>query len=184
VADGSRYVPGQTLQVGWIINRIQETQDGLLTPCEPDFSSLPIAWDESVTTTLSHLRLQKDTCSSFGIEVLHFPSMLQSGLVGVDVISGLDGIVMERLDATDDTDSGWFLGSLQSQCDYADPAMLRRCSLYELAIQIPHCIQFLALPIGSRVECCESMIQFELQGAPIAALPESLVARLIQKPDL
>src|SRR5690349_16550004 len=59
VANGRRFLPSQTIQIGWMITRVEPLEDGVLKICEPDMEAFPVNFVDSVTNTLTHLRLQK-----------------------------------------------------------------------------------------------------------------------------
>jgi|SRR5215467_13162635 len=65
VAQGRKYEPGQTLQIGWTVTKIEQAGAKLLRLVEPDLGTIPIAFVDSVTTTLADLRQQKDVVESF-----------------------------------------------------------------------------------------------------------------------
>src|SRR5258706_11366718 len=67
VLNGVNYEVGQRIQIGWMINRIEEGDEGLLRIAEPDFKHQPIVFVASVTKTLFHLRIQKDTADSLAM---------------------------------------------------------------------------------------------------------------------
>src|SRR5882672_10579305 len=78
VTNGAHYVPGQTFQIGWMLDRIGERADGTLGISEPDFKSFPIVWVESVMLTLQHMRIQKDAAERFGLlDQMDFPGIDQ-----------------------------------------------------------------------------------------------------------
>lgn len=82
IAEGVKYADGQTCQVGWAITEVRAHASGDLTLWEPDMESMPIRWVEGLTSTLTHLRVQKDTVESvLGRDDLSFPSLLQSGVI-------------------------------------------------------------------------------------------------------
>src|SRR6185369_9983987 len=164
---------GQTVQIGWVVDVFQPREDGTLAIAEPDFSSLPIVWRQSVTSTLRILRLQRDTVESFGLlDLMDWSSMSQSGLIGTDVGPSCNSFVMER-SKPDAGDSGWFLGNLQPTCNYNDALNLRRCSLYEFGLIAPDSINFLSLPVGSKIVSRLCSIEVELDGKPLSTSAEN-----------
>ena len=79
VLGGERFAPGDSVQLGWMYTLIQERPDGHLAICEPDFLSLPVAWDEGVGRTLHHLLIQREVGASADVaDVLEFPSYRMS----------------------------------------------------------------------------------------------------------
>ena len=176
VGEGRVFGSGETIQIGWMINLLKEHGDHTLAVFEPDFESFPIEWVDSVTTTLQHLRLQKDVFESVGLsQQLQFPTILQSSLVGADVDKSAQRLVLERAEEIAN-DSGWFIGHAESTCDYNDPGNLRRCSLYEVGMLVPKSIMFLALPTGCRVFLSETSVEISYQGTPLPIVPGSLLS--------
>jgi hypothetical protein len=146
VAGGKRFAAGETCQVGWVVTEVRADQDGTLALWEPDMRQFPVAWVESVSFTLAHLRLQKDVCESVlaGGELL-FPSMCQSAIICTR-LGQTDGVVMERCSPSG-SDSGWFCGCSSEDHDHNAVAELRTVSLYEAAVcYAPQIVPFLALP--------------------------------------
>jgi hypothetical protein len=148
VADGTRYTPGQTCQVGWMVTEVRQHEDGELSIWEPDMRHLPIEWADSVSYTLAHLRAQKDVVESvLGADDMTLPSIRQSAIMCTRL--GRDeGMVLERV-APSGADSGWFCGCSDEDHDHNDVAELRRVSLYEAAVRhAPQIVPYLALPAG------------------------------------
>jgi hypothetical protein len=154
VAQGTRYVPGQTVQLGWTILEVRDLGDlggNRLALFEPDMEHMPIHFVNSVTRCLVHLRVQKDVVESvLPAESLAFPSQLHAGLRCSRLRSGA-GMIMSR--SQPDTDeksvSGWFAGCDDDGHDHNDPKSLQYVSLYEMAKDCPGVIPYLALPPGS-----------------------------------
>lgn len=148
VAGGERFTPGQTCQVGWAVTQVRAGEDGMLSLWEPDMRQMPVAWEESVSYTLAHLRQQKDVCESvLAAGGLAFPSMLQSAIICTR-LGQTGGVVMERC-APSGSDSGWFCGCRDEDHDHNNVGELRTVSLYEAAVRYSaQIIPFLALPEG------------------------------------
>jgi hypothetical protein len=148
VAQGKRFAPGQTCQIGWIVTEVRQVNDGHLSLWEPDVRVMPVAWTESVSNTLAHLRLQKDVVESvLSVDALSYPSMLQSAIICTR-LGQKDGLVMERTEPSG-TDSGWFFGCRDEDHGHSDVAELRRVSLYEAAVRYaPPIVPYLSLPAG------------------------------------
>lgn len=171
VADGSKYRHHETVQIGWMINLVEDRGDGSLGLSEPDMMQFPIRWVDRVSSTLGHLRIQRDTVDSIGLlGRIDFPSIRQSAIVGCDLRTDSSSLVMERAQPQH-TDSGWFIGRLDTQCDYNDPKNLRRVSLYEAALLSPRAVMFLALPSGMRIHLSETRSEFLFNGH--ALIPKS-----------
>jgi hypothetical protein len=148
VAEGERYAPEQTCQIGWMVTKVGLGEDGLLTLWEPDLRAMPVVWVESVSSTLAHLRLQKDVVESvLAASALTFPSMRQSAIICTR-LGNRDHLVLERTQPKA-ADSGWFFGCRDKDHDHNDATELRCVSLYEAAVSYaPQIIPYLALPPG------------------------------------
>ena len=180
IRDGAIYRSGDVVQIGWMVNTLLPWKDKALALMEPDMSSFPIKWIPGVTHTLRHLRRQKDTAESLGLDnEIKFPSIRESGLLGVDVEAHTNGIILERAEAGEN-DSGWFAGSLHSRLDYNDPCNLRRCSLYEIAIACPSIVSFVALPVGTRIELSGGGVLISKDGSEVAARAGSFLELLLR----
>ena len=149
VADGTRYVPGQSCQIGWLITEVRQREDGDLSLWEPNMGPIPIVWRESISLTMNHLRLQKDLVESvLDSAELSFPSIYQSAIVCTR-LENCERVVMERVESSG-RDSGWFIGCREQGHDHNDPAELKCTSLYDSAVRLaPQIIPYLALPAGT-----------------------------------
>lgn len=147
VSEGARFSDGETIQIGWGLMKVRAASDRTLNLLEPDYESMPIEWVDTVSSTLVHLRLQKDVSQSFfDSDATNFPSLRFHGIV-CSQLKVAEGIVMERFEGTP-PDSGWFIG-----CDdddhHQDSSELIRISLYEAVLRNPKALSFLALPVGT-----------------------------------
>jgi hypothetical protein len=144
---------------------------------EPDMRGLPIAWSESVSYTMAHLRIQKDVVESvLGPDELSFPSMRESAVICDQFGQGED-LVMERVEPAG-ADSGWFFGCREDGHDHNDAAELHRVSLYEAAIRhAPQIIPYLALPPGILIGVGPSGPTLFHQGEPLCPRPGSYLAK-------
>jgi hypothetical protein len=166
VQGGTRYEDGQIIEFGSMLFRLV-TSDDSLTLQEPDLRTIPISWTDGITNSMKLLRLQKDIGESVALEdELDFPSIRCSLLVGADLAEGLDTLVLERSES-DGLDSGWFVGRLDTEIDYNDPANLRRISVYQAILDAPHIAGFLALPTGCRVEISRQSTTLSYKGQPL-----------------
>lgn len=140
---------GSTIQVGWMINRFDEGNDGLHI-VEPDFESVPIVFIDSVTRTLVDLRRQKDVAESVRLAP-EFPSIRESGWGCTKMRGSASEFIMHR-SAGGGAGSGWFVGCTDIAHDHDDEANLVLDSLYALAVKQPRITPFLALPPGCAIE--------------------------------
>ena len=161
---GTRFGDGQTIDFGSMIFRIVSSGD-FLTLEEPDLVAFPISWKTGITQSMKLMRLQKDVAESVGLgNMLDFPSIRNSLLVGADLTEGANSLILDRAGA-EGSDSGWFVGKLDTQCDYNDAANLTRISVYKAILSWPSIAGFLALPCGSRVETLP--LQISRNGDPL-----------------
>lgn len=151
VASGTRFKPGETVQIGWVILKIESNEEGTLSLFEPDFVEIPINFVESVTQTLVQLRLQKSVAESVDLEdQIAFPSLRQSCLICTRV-KDRAGFMMERFEMREN-DSGWYLGCFDEDHDHNNPDNLQRVSLYDAACGMLMCVPFLPLPAQTLVK--------------------------------
>lgn len=150
VADGERFHAGETVQIGWMLTKLEAGEDSLLCVAEPDMKAIPIKFVDSVDSTLKHLRNQKDVVESIApIRNPDFPSLQQSAVVHIRYKSA-SRLFLTR-NPPHETDSGW---SLTDPCDEVHaqyPSPYLRISLYQLGVDRPDLIKFLAFPPGLRV---------------------------------
>jgi hypothetical protein len=146
VAQGRRFHPGETLQLGWSIARIGPLEDGRLTLLEPDFESLPTHFVPGATRSLLHLRLQRSVAESLGLAEPAFPSLRQSAIV-CSRLARARPLWLDRA-SPQGVDSGWFIGCAGESHEHQSARNLERLSLYEVALQQPAVVPYLALPPG------------------------------------
>jgi hypothetical protein len=159
VANGERFKAGETLQIGWMVTKLASGPNGRLVITEPDMKAVPIEFVDSLDNTLLHLRAQKDSVESLGKDVeLAFPSLRQSAVVHKNY-KAANQIVLERLKG-DGADSGWWLLDPTDRVGGQNAANFMKISLYQLAIERPDLVKFLAIPPGYR----------------IAVIPEGIIA--------
>jgi hypothetical protein len=176
VKQGVIFKPSQLIQVGWMMNRIERSKNGL-TLFEPDFKEFPIKFVSGMTETFRQLRWQKSTAESVGLEAyLDFPTILHSGITCLRHEDSVD-FVMDRAQSKN-RDSGWFIGCNDPKHDHNEPANLRTTSLYELVIAKPACIPFLALPVHSFVRRVANRVEITLKNKVLKINENSFLERL------
>jgi len=151
VASGSRFKAGETLQLGWMVNRFEKGPDGTLRLHEPDMQSMPIKFVDSADATLKAVRRQKDTVESFAEAVtMTFPSLLQSIIVPPDYET-VTSLSLERREP-EDRDSGWAMVGGENAPTQEEFAKYKLVSLYEFALRRPDLLHLLAMPPGTVIE--------------------------------
>lgn len=150
VAAGEQFRAGETLQVGWMLTRIEETPDGRLRITEPDMRAVPILFVDSIDSTLTHLRNQKDVVESLLPAVdTDFPSLRQSAVVHLNYKTA-HRLLLTRYPANG-MESGWLLSDLDDREAQSDPTKFLRVSLYQFGVDRPDLIRFFAIPSGLQV---------------------------------
>jgi len=148
VASGVEYKDNETIAFGVMILRIKKKNDVLLIQ-EPDFCEFPINWTVNISHSLWTLRVQKDTADSVGlVNAIDFPSIRYGIWVGVDLRVGSRHFFMRRTGSSEASNSGWFIGAINSELNYNDAAQSKCTSIYQALLDWPAITYFLALPAG------------------------------------
>lgn len=180
VSRGESFRENEIIQLGSGLLKTLRGSEEDLRLFEPDFSSFPIEWVDTVTQTLLDLRVQKDVCESyFAVQQALFPSLRDSAIVCTR-LAGSSRIVMDRQHA-ESPDSGWFIGCRGDQHDHNDPEELARVSIYEAVVSNPRARMFLALPLGTTLEADESTISVYSGDSLIAPKRSSFVERWLAR---
>lgn len=167
VAAGSRFQPGQSIQIGWSLARFVSLPSGALGLEEPDMKSFPIVHRPGLTRTLRHLRLQRDTLGSLEEALTPaFPPLTQACMVCSELAPD-KGLRMHRF-APSASHSGWLMTCRDASHDHGEENTLRVVSLYQAILQIcPRALAFLAFPTGSTV-VADDELSFHFDGKPVA----------------
>lgn len=151
VADGSVFKPGENLQNGWMLTRVEEAKDGKLTLHEPDMKSMPVKFVPGVTETLRHKMFQLFTLDSFGID----RSQIQIPLIGQTAIVcnnfDQDGELLLAREEDEDNHSGWTFICLDESHDHEKEGNLSLISLYEAMVRRPFIVAWMYFPVGSQI---------------------------------
>lgn len=183
VESGSRFQPGQTIQIGWSIAWCVSQPNGILGFEEPDMKSMPMAKQIGLTDSLRHVRLQKDTLESvLSVDALLFPSLQQSCLVCTR-LSNSGKFFMDRSEPRG-ADSGWFIGCVIDGHNHNDVSNLKKVSLYEAAVTLcPGMLPYLAFPPKTVINFDESP-SFSVDGKPVEVRRGSFLDRQYARPDV
>ncbi|SIO68117.1 immunity protein Imm33 domain-containing protein [Paraburkholderia phenazinium] len=145
IASGTRLNIGETMQIGWMLVRIEEGRAGALRLTEPDMKSFPVNFVDSVDRTLVHLRNQNDVVRSLSPAIdPHFPSLRQSAVVHVNYKHAASVSLKRKV--VEGVSSGWVITDTEDSAGLRDPARLLTTSLYQLGLDRPELIKFFALP--------------------------------------
>lgn len=147
VQQGSRFKPGQTVQLGWATLRLTQREDGTLGVLEPDLKQ-ELKWVEAVDQSLFETWRQKEVLESLGLaERADFPRQALQAIVCSRVWDSTE-FIMGRTEPHGPSDSGWFIGCSDETHDHQVESALSVIPLIELAVRLPPLTQFLALPVG------------------------------------
>jgi len=181
VANGRRFLPSETIQIGWMLTKLEPFEDGILKICEPDMEAFPVNFVDSVTNTLTHLRLQKMVAESVGVvDELSCPPLIHSAIT-CNWFGEHIGIFMDRF-SSKDSDSGWFIGCDDPNHDHQNQNNLQRKSLYELVVRNErNILPYLALPAGISVHVRDGVPSFHRGEKQLAILPNSYLAASLSR---
>ena len=183
VASGSRFRPGQTFQIGWMITRVEvDPADGSrLTLAEPDMRAMPFRWVPGLTQTLRQMMVQLFALDSVGMrDQMDFPDVREAAFV-CDRYTERD-CFMTRSEPTHDKDSGWFLGCLDPGHDHNAAENLRWVSVYEAFLNQRALGHFAAFPRGSEVVLDHANgLQITKDGAALNLQPGSFLDALMRR---
>ena len=144
VASGQKFLPQQTVQIGWMVTKLFADESRRLVIWEPIFRSVPIEWTKGVNNTIQHLLIQKSVASELHVGPL-FPSLLQAASVAPNLLlsDGAQELTLVR-ERPEKNYSGWQIQQRPQQ--KMEPRLI---SLFELGCRLPRIIPFLALPSGA-----------------------------------
>jgi len=148
VARGSKFLPGQTIQMGWSVLRVCERKDGTLG-VEERVLAPEVDWTESVDRALVDMWLQREVNDSVGLlDEMTFPRQDESALISECAMEA-DQIVMTRLNKSDTPDgfSGWLLACTEDH----DHGERQQIPLLGIAAIKPGLVQMFALPPDTSV---------------------------------
>lgn len=148
VARGSKFLPGQTVQLGWAVLKLCERADGTIGVQERELTP-ELAWTEQVDRALRDMWLQREIASSVGLQdQLAFPRQDDGALVA-DCTHDATEMILTRIAAADSPDgfSGWMLACTEDH-DHGERSYV---PLLAIAATHPALVQLLALPHGTSV---------------------------------
>jgi hypothetical protein len=173
VAKGHRFLPNETVQIGWMVVILKENEKHDLEVWEPQFDSIPIRWIRGVNNTVRHLILQKSVAGLLQVEPV-FPSLRQAGLVSRAFLIGKDEAEFHMIRESFEANySGWRF-SLPTLAE--DSSEL--CSLFELSFHRTGIVPFLALPPGAVVVRSKNHIAIELNSITVESSSNELLQEL------
>jgi hypothetical protein len=178
VAAGIRFLPDETVQFGWSIMKVVPRPEDTLALFEPDFTSMPIAFIDSVSNTVLHTMLQRFTADSVDLTTsMEIPSLLETCIV-CSRFGKNEAVTLDRAKPSNERDSGWFFGCTQPDHDHNNLDELQRKSLYEAAaLMDSRLIPFLALPPGVKVYLDQSDLAIWQEGKMLGFKADSYLAK-------
>ncbi len=147
VESGTRFFPGQTVQVGSALFRLCERADGTLGVEERDASG----WVESCDSSLMNVWLQKEIAASLGLrDEIVFPRGDQLVFV-CDWAYEAERWLFARSQPRNADDSGWFIGCMDISHAHHEPSAILADDIFHVSQRLPFAAQFLALRPGCDV---------------------------------
>lgn len=149
VANGTRYLPGQTLLLGGHLTRFTAEGDDLALD-ELDYNVSPLAWKPGVDQTMYELATQRFTAESFELlEAIDFARGDQTILTCTKTRPG--PFVLKRDPPMGPGDSGWFLGCVDRSHDHNAPDALVVRPVHAIISERPALARYLAMPVGTAI---------------------------------
>ena len=178
VGRGVKYQDGETIQMGWMLNKFQLQNDGYLHLLEPNMTDFPIVFTDNMTTTLKHLRQQKDTVESCELELEPlFPSLRQA-IITSNNYPECNNFFMTR-EEPEEQMSGWFFRDTSNPDVEPTEDDFGVVSLYEFVCNRPDLAKFLAFPPGFGIHILEDGIIHIIKGQnQISIKPDSFLGQL------
>lgn len=170
VSTGRKFKLDDTIQIGWMINKVQQNSEGDLEIWEPVFNSIPINWVRGVNSTIKHLTLQKSVVELVDTEPV-FPSIIQAGAVMGNISNDCHNLQLVR-NSSAQNDSGW---QFTGQVGGVKPEFH---SLFQIACWCPGVVPFLALPPGSKISFSTEVITVEANGIQRSSTESALLRSL------
>jgi len=167
IRNGTRFLPGQTVEIGWMLLLLQQREFGLEL-MEPNFKVMPISWCCGLNRTIKHIYVQRAVCTLFECQP-HFPSIRHAAITSPGFYTSLN-YSMFRGEPVD-SNSGWVLSDndyLEDEGDY--------CSLYEIALRRLEVVPFLSLPSSSLVLVTPDYIEVTANGIKKSSTDYSLLS--------
>lgn len=171
IRQGKKFGADSTLRVGWSLVTLMDNGRGALDVWEPKLDQIPIVWTPGIANTFRVLNIQLEVCKQLGADP-DFASLQQSGDVSPSFLAQPDAFRMAR-EQGEGSYSGW---SFFEDGD-VDP-IENLSSLFEVGINRPGTIPFMALPAGASVFATPGGIEISLAGRTISSDDNALLAKL------
>ncbi|WP_144029728.1 hypothetical protein [Burkholderia sp. AU18528] len=168
---GVRFNAGQTIQFGWMILMLKKDGHGDLELWEPDFRRMPINWVFSIDKTFKDLYLQREVCDQVNVDP-NFPSLLERGIVSPGFGSCREFFI--NRDSSQKGDSGWFF--VERDNNGGDGKF---SSLFEVAVNYPRVVPFLALPSCTIVKYVAGKIEVRFHDRVISSSENKFLQRIL-----
>ncbi|CAB3810096.1 hypothetical protein LMG28688_07150 [Paraburkholderia caffeinitolerans] len=175
VRQGTVFRAGETVQMGWMMLMLKETESGELDVWEPRFGAVPIVWERGASKTYRQLIVQKSVAEQLCLEP-SFPSLRQSGVISPDFMTSSNFQMFRESSAG--TSSGWLFTTEENQSTDG-----RLASLFEIAGKRPEVIPFLAMPASSSVVLKDGKVKISYGKVEVTSDSNELLRRL-QASDL
>jgi hypothetical protein len=175
VAEGKRYKSNETVQVGWMVLILKETESNNLELWEPQFDSIPIKWTRGVNNTIRHLILQKSVAKLLNVDPV-FPSLRHCGQASDSFLSNqTESKFYMKRGSPFGNYSGWEIADTSFSNQNKEYRSLFELSFHQMTI-----VPFLALPIGVSVTKKGNDIAIEWGEIKVSSKQSALLNELAQ----
>jgi hypothetical protein len=162
----------ETIQIGWSIVLLKADLTGALEIWEAETDMMPIKWKRGVNNTIRQLMLQNELCAQLGVEE-DYPSSFQPGIITEEFFDGCsEGFEIAR-ESPDSGESGWLF-----RCQGDDLSDCRHSSLFEISVNCPSVVPFLALPFGASVSYTSKVIEVHFNDEMISSETNDFLKQL------
>lgn len=176
---GSPIADGDPIQYGFTTFR-SCLNSGVLSLLAPDFLQSPINWITDLSVGFNISLRQKFTADSYALEV-DPPSLRQYAIVGPHWTKPPTVIDRAPPSQDDENDSGWFVGSYADGVDNLQSENLTVVSIYEVAVHLPWVVDFLGLPVGTKIAFSENRPQCWVNGESSPVIPGSYLDKKLKR---
>jgi hypothetical protein len=183
VAQGSTFTPGETFQIGWMITKVQQYDEGRLTLFEPDMRTFPMAFVPGVTETLRQMMLQLFSIDSLAVPRgdMEIPNVCQSAIACKKYASA-KSLLLSRDKPHSPSDSGWFIGCLDEDHNHEDANQLVLISLFEAFLNQSQIQGWMAFPEKTLIVLQDSGApKIFMDGKELPIVPNSFLAKILER---
>lgn len=149
-------LPGETIQVGWLIFRVTNNIHPIQIE-SLDFKSIA-SFTDDLTEAEAIFEMQLNALRARAAE--EEPCTLRhSAVVSKSYVPGHPQAFLKRDSIASDRDSGWYVGMFDDPIDFNDPNSFLTRSLYELSIADRRMLPYWLLPVSTQVSLDTAVVE-------------------------